>query len=353
MKQVKEITPYRMTDICSGVKKNKKVIEYFLTMCVAAVEAKKPWHVIQKIKNRMNRMESCNKFWTMERYEASRVKLLVRTYLCRDKFCQNCRNMKQYVLKQQYLPYLEKYKHSLYHVVLTVPDCTGDKLKETIRRMTDCFKTLVRYLTGNITVKGIDFKQYGFKGCIRSLEIKVNKDKYQPHYHLAAVFDNPDIIANKHINNMFSSFNDRLFSDFESMIQRIWWLLINKQRLTYDSIFSDTAKYHRYDCIIDKCEADGYDNLFGYMIKNFSTDIQYMEYDNFTTLYHALDRVKQIQGSGVFYNNKAKADDSDYTEQEYNDIADYIVADEQPVTASEPLSRLVKDTEYRYIKTKR
>ena len=34
-------------------------------------------------------------------------------------------------------------------------------------------------------------------------------------------------IGEKHIANQFSGTGNRLFSDFESMIQRIWWLLVN------------------------------------------------------------------------------------------------------------------------------
>ena len=78
-------------------------------------------------------------------------------------------------------------------MVLTVPDCNGEELRETIQHMAYCFKTLVTYLNGNKKVKGVDLLQYGFQGCIRSLEITYREDVYHPHFHVAAVLGNNGI----------------------------------------------------------------------------------------------------------------------------------------------------------------
>ncbi|MCL2773742.1 MAG: protein rep [Oscillospiraceae bacterium] len=350
MNQVKEVKQRHMANVYRNAVKNREIMDYLIRMGVEMAVAKAPRYEREKLFNKINRMENCNKFWTTETHEASHIKLLLHTYLCKDKFCCNCKRVKQHVMENRYLPYMEIYRNLMYHAVLTVPACSGKKLKETIQHMAECFKTLVTYLNGNKIIQGINFGQYGYQGCIRSLEIKYNSDKYQPHYHVSTVFDNTAVIENKNINNMFSDNGERLFSEFESMLQRVWFLLINRQRLTYKSIFAETAEQDRYSCIIDKFEANDYDKLFGYMVKNLSEDNEFMEYDNFRTLYYALNRVRQIQGYGIFYNVTATEDDPDYTEQEYQDIADFIASDEPPVIAYEPLSRLAKNTTYTYLK---
>ena len=45
---------------------------------------------------RKNRLENCNRFWSMETYEASHVRVLLRTFLCKDKFCSNCPHLRYY-----------------------------------------------------------------------------------------------------------------------------------------------------------------------------------------------------------------------------------------------------------------
>jgi hypothetical protein len=330
MNQVKEVKRGHLANVSRNAKMNIGTIDHYRDMTVEAVIKKQPPLVVGAIKRRMERMKGCNLFWTTETYEASRVKNLLRTFLCRDKFCLNCKRVKRMVMKKRFMPYMEQYKERLYHMTLTVPACSGEKLKETITRMAACFKTLVNYLTGNKKIRGMDFTQYGFEGCIRTLEIDYQGDSYRPHYHVAAVFDSLAKMDEKRISNKFSKSDKMLFSEFEALIQRLWWLLINRQRLTYENIFSDTADDDRYSCAVKKFQPEDYGELLGYMTKVRSDDKDFMRYDNFKTLYHALDRVRQVQGYGVFYNVKAAEDNPDFSDDEYHDIADYIAPDEQP-----------------------
>lgn len=345
------LQPYR-EKIYGNVNRNNRMVEYYKLLLVEGIVKKRMSPIeIHAMRERMKRIQGCNKFWLTETYESSHVKVLLRTYLCKDKFCSNCNQMKKIVLENRFLPYMEKYKDSLYHMVLTVPDCMDEELKNTIQRMTSCFKTLVSYLNGNKKVKGIDLSQYGFQGCIRSLEITYKADTYHPHFHVAAVLGNSGI-EEKHISNQFSGVQNRLFSEFESMIQRMWWLLLNKKRLTSDNILGEDNSLGRYSCVADKFNGEDYKKLFGYMTKMYSKDNSPMTYQNFKTLYNALFRVRQIQGYGVFYNVKELNTDS-YTEQDYQMLEDYLSAEEQPVNSYEPISRLAKDVKYTVLKAKR
>lgn len=213
---VKELAPLRMEKVSENMKSNREIVENYGKMIAASVIAKEPQHKIASMRNRRNRMESCNKFWLTETYESSKVKRLITTYLCHDRFCANCNQIKQYVMKARFLPIMEKYPHSLHHIVLTVPNCTGEELADVIYHMGRGFKTLVNHLNGNQSIKGMDFAQYGYQGCIRSLEIECKgADTYHPHFHVAAVFDNAAVVEDKHVSNRFSRGGQRLFSDFE------------------------------------------------------------------------------------------------------------------------------------------
>jgi hypothetical protein len=350
--QVKEVSLSHRVNVSVNAAKNREIIDYYQLMAVVAVRKKTPRREVDVILSRKKRMENCNKFWQMEVYENSKVKLLLRTFLCRDKFCYNCKRVKQLVQKRRFLPLMEQYSNSLYHVTLTVPACAGEALGDVLRQMARCFKILVTYLNGNKKISGLDFMAYGFKGGIRSLEIDYDGDVYHPHYHVAAVFDNPVVVEQKSIENKFSMSGRRLFSEFESILQRMWWLLMNGQRLSYANITSKSAEDDRYSCVMDSFHPDNYGVLFDYMTKIRSEKDDLMEYENFTTLYHALNGLRQIQGYGTFYNVKAAEDDQDYTEQEYRDIADYITSQEQPKDAYEPVSRLANDTTYTVIRSK-
>ena len=348
----KEVPQYCRERIYGNATKNEKVVDCYQRMLANGIVKKRlSDDEIHRMREQMKRIKECNRFWAVETYEASHVKVLLRTFLCKDKFCSNCNQVKRLVLQNRFLPYMEKYKESLYHIVLTVPDCNGKELKNVIYQMNHCFKTLVTYLNGNKKVKGVDLMQYDFQGCIRSLEITYEEDTYHPHFHVAAVLGNSGSLENKCITNAFSGSGKRRFSEFEQIIQRMWWLLINQKRLTSDNILGESPSLGRYSCIADKFQPDDYKKLFGYMTKMYSEDIHAMSYENFKTLYYALSRVRQIQGYGVFYNAKELNVDA-YSEKEYQTLESYLICEEQPVTSYEPLSCLSRDEKYTVLKTK-
>ncbi len=349
---VKEITQYHRKNMYNNSAKNNSIVEHYKRMLVAGIIKKRmPVSEINILRNRMKRIENCNRFWSVETYETNHVKVLLRTFLCKDRFCNNCNQIKRLLLQNRFLPYMAQYQNTLYHIVLTVPDCTGNNLKNTIHNMNSCFKTLVSYLNGNKKVKGIDLTQYKFQGCLRSLEITYNADVYHPHFHIVAVFENESCVENKHIVNEFSNRGTRQFSEFEVIIQRMWWLLINKKRLTSDNILGTHPSLHRYSCIVDKIEGTDYEKIFGYMTKMYSYDNRFMTYENFKHLYQALSRIRLIQGYGVFYNIKEPKGDT-YTENDYQAIENYFLYQEEPTNSYESLSHLANEQDYLILKRK-
>ena len=352
--QVKELTPdYRMR-MAGNAARNDRVVWQYQRMMVAGVIRKRlSWPEIQAMKNRVERLAGCNKTWDTETYEASNVKVLLRSFLCKDKFCPNCQAVKRMVLWNRLWPYMEQHKDSLYHMTLTVPDCKGADLYETVHHMARCFKAFVTYLNGNKKVRGIDLLQYDFKGCFRSLEIKCKGENlYHPHFHVAAVLGNGGCLEDKHIFNEFShskGYDDRLFSDLEMTIQRIWWLLINDKRLTYHNIVVDDT-LGQYSCVADKYQPYDCERLVAYVTKG--SPMEGIADENFRTLYHVLQNCRQIQGYGELYRVKGMDGTEDYTEQDYQALERYIISGEQPVSRYEGTGHLAYDSKYTMLRAK-
>lgn len=343
---VKEVSLYHRERLKKNMLRNGRIVEYYQRMLVEGIIGKElEPERISAIKKRLERLRGCNKFWVTETYEASKVKILLETFLCKDKFCCNCNQVRKLLLQERFLPCLEPYKDSLYHMVLTVPDCKGTDLRETIKRMSRCFKTLVTYLNGNKKVRGVDLLKYGYEGCIRSLEVTYKKEVYHPHFHAAVLLGNCDGVTVKNTANRFSGSVNRMFSEFELLIQRMWWLLMNGVRLTSDNILGENASLGRYSCIVDKFQPDDYKKLFGYMTKVYSEDSEPMSYENFKTLYYALERIRQIQGYGLFYNAK-NMEMKGMNDREIKALENYLLYEESPVNAYEPLNRLAKEEGY-------
>ena len=87
------------------------------------------------------------------------------------------------------------------------------------------------------------------------------------------------------------------------------------------------------------------------MTKMYSEDRSLMTYENFKALYYALNRVRQIQGYGVFYNIK-EPDTEEYTESDYQVLENYLIDEEKPVTSYEPISHLTDAQGYMILKGK-
>lgn len=325
-----QVTQDFISDIIKNNSYNEKIISYY--------------HKLQKeedinLGNKIQSIEECNQFWILDKYEEQKVKDFKRTNLCKDKFCNNCKKVKQASRMTQFIPVLKELEKEfdLFHVVLTVPNVEGhssDDLSSTIKRMYDSYRKLNHYLLNLKKIKGLDFTTYGYVGSIRSLEVTFNKDSYHPHLHCIFVMKK-DLELKKRHKNCFSRSRKnglRKFSDLEILIQKIWYLTNNNIKVTQKSI---SELKEGYSCMIDKVEEQHYFEVFKYMTKSNSDEKELLTYNNFKTLYYSLYRVRQIQGYGILYNLKEDLNLEQVVDNFYNAIIEELQKKENPLECLE------------------
>lgn len=304
--------------------------------------------------NKINSLENCNSSWFLDVYKNQKIKDFKKTNLCKDKFCNNCKKVKQASRMVRFIPQIENIKddYNLSLLTLTVPNCNGTDLDDTIKKMFKSFAYLIDYLKLKKKIKGLDFSSYGYVGALRSLEVTFKADSYHPHIH-AVIALSKDYKPQKNIINTYSySYGEfkRAFSEFEILIQKIWHLLMNGQRVTLKAIES---LEEGYSCTLDDVEDSSYYEVFKYMTKATDENDNVLTYDNFKTLYFALHRVRQIQGYGIFYNFKDDDSIVDEVDDLYNVIVNMLKTKEDPEEVSQTPLDLLNDNEYTIISRKR
>lgn len=295
--------------------------------------------------NQIENISNCNSWWVLDHYREQKIKDFKKTSLCKDKFCNNCKKVKQASRMAKFVPMIEELAKDkfIYHMVLTVPNCNGANLKSTIRdRMFKSFTYLIDYLKQKKKIRGLDISKYGYQGAIRSLEVTFNKDDYHPHLHCIIALDKP-LDNNRYIKNTYSRSRKngyRKFTDFEILIQKIWYLLNNGIKVTKKNIDSLDLGY---SCTVDPIDESSLFEVFKYMTKSTDEKKNILSYENFKTLYFALYRVRQIQGYGCFYN--VKDDDSiiDEVDDLYDVIINILKSKEDPVEVCEAPEDLLLD----------
>ena len=114
---------------------------------------------MHKFDRKIDAIENCNQLWEVDHYQQQKVKDFKRTNLCKDKFCNNCKNVKQASRLTKFMPIIEELAKDkyLYHMVLTIPNCNGEDLSNKIKSIFKNFYSLNRYLNINLKIKGLDF----------------------------------------------------------------------------------------------------------------------------------------------------------------------------------------------------
>lgn len=341
-----QVTKEHLKNVLNNNEYNQTIISYY-----ERLQSKYPQ---VNFASQMENLSNCNSWWLMDHYKEQQVKDFKRTNLCKDKFCNNCKKVKQASRLAQFMPMIEelsKDKH-IYHMVLTVPNCFGTELKDTIKNMFKQFYALNRYLKIEKKIKGLDFEQYSYSGAIRSLEVTYRKDDYHPHLHCIIALDKP-LDDDRHIKNTYSKSRKngyRKFTEFEILIQKIWYLLNTGERVTKKAI--DNLELG-YSCTVDPIDESSVYEVFKYMTKSTDEKNNVLTYQNFEDLYFALYRVRQIQGYGCFYN--VKDDDSiiDEVDDLYNVYINILKAIENPVEVCETPQDLLLDNQNLIISRKK
>lgn len=257
--------------------------------------------------NKSKNVDLCCRYWDTDYYKFQNVKDIKRVNLCRDKFCFNCQSMLAIKRQGKFAPILnqlrEKYK--VCHIVFTVPNCLGENLKKTLNQMYSKFPNMMKYFKCQNKVKGVNFAQYGYGGAVRGLEVTYNDSEktFHPHFHCMVLLDESLDLTPRYKNSYSFNYGRlvREFSDFEILLQKIWYLLINDIKVTAAAIKNLKEGYS----VTVEDSKGYYHECFKYAIKGAFDPAQgaciYKEHI-FRTLYSALNKRRMIQGYGKLYN---------------------------------------------------
>ncbi len=301
---------------------------------------------LDKYETTAERLLSCHKSWFGDRWKKAGVFNVKKVFHCHNRWCWLCTHIKQAKRLYEYHIRLEEYLkiYDLYHVVFTVKNVAGSELKHTLYRMQDGLKKIIRYFQGFVKIAGIDFEQYGFVGAIRSFEIVINPTDFHPHIHclflLRKGLDFPKTEINK-----FSFSNgvlNRKYSKLEILLQKIFYLLVNGQKVNTENI---RKLLNGYSCTMDHVEGDSWHEVFKYATKMSKDGASTCTYEQFVLLDDILHKFKMIQGYGEFYNmDKLESESDPQAEILFEKVLILLNKIEQPVcNVSIELNKLVDE----------
>lgn len=321
----------KLIDLYRKVKNNNVIAEHYVTL---SNEFEHNKQLREDFLSKSSRILNCIKYWKIHDYEKQLTKDVQTVSYCHDKFCTNCQNKLSLKRFNVYTPILnDKEKDfDIYHVVFTIKNPKFGELKPALDKMYKKFGYIAGYLNGSRKVTGLDLNKYGFGGGIKSLEITINnKKEFHPHFHCLLLFKK-NLLFDKTIRNGFSTSKangKRLFSEFEILLQRIWYLVYNEievNQFNLDNInlvkkyigdYEDESKINcdGYSVIMDKIsnvEDKNFKEVFKYTLKSDFKQIA-NNYEIFKELFFALKGRQTLQTYG---------DIKEFTDKELNEIID-------------------------------
>lgn len=350
--------------IIRGRETNADLAIYYETLAEFGSQDKKHIYL-----NKARNMRDCHKIMVFDYYKSQGVKDYQSTSFCHDRFCPNCQKLIANTREQKFKPLVEKIAqdYQLYALTLTMKNSIGDiayyiphnenypKLVPTIKKMSKCFKKLVRYLTSDAKIKGLDFSYLGYAGAIRTLEITYKStQEYHPHYHCILAMKK-GLKFSGATENAYST-NSRnkepyLFTDFEILIQKIWYLILNDIRVTKQAI--DELKIG-YSCMMTEVDKENTHQAFKYAIKPERDE--YMSFAVFQDLVTAMHGMRQVQCYGCFFGLKLEDEEiSEEFDPFYDPIIKALSSVERPIYASESPTNIrdnIQKKKYIYISRK-
>lgn len=315
--------------------------------------------------NRSFAIKNCCRLWDCDYYRLQSVKDVLRTNHCWSKFCDNCGNAKAVAREEKFTPLLSVLSeyYDLYHIVLTVPNCLSDNIISVVDKILYTFGQFFRIFRGNAKIKDLDFTKFGCVGAVRALEITKNikENTFHPHLHCILVLNKKlklDKKNKKHKNKY--SYNscdtekkfskDRLFSDFEILLQKLWYLKYNDIKINKKAL--DSLKLG-YSCICENADGN-YHQIFKYATKGIFKDNNLYGYNDFKNLENALHKRKIIQGYGILnkFDFDINYDFEQKVDNEYQEILNKLRSFEDPIQTFEYLSEIdfkIQAPKIRYI----
>ena len=307
-----------------------------------------------RFKTRFERVESCLDFWLWDKYEVNELLNLKKVNRCMDRFCPNCRSVAiSRAISNFEIPFktmLDK-GYSPYFMTLTVPNVSGQELKKTIQLLGQRFTKFWRWINQPLEsgYGGSKKRLFHAPAAIRMLEITIqenNSNMYHPHFHLMVFLKDEDSNDfQKYIPGPFrrKSNDYLLYSNADIHIMKLWKLAWDNIRITnYDSIpdewwNTDLQSPNFYQCDIRPLEMPtGIYEVFKYTFKD--TDIRH--YDNFKTIFNALDGKRLRQGHGELYNVELEFEDDTLDDRDC--IENYLENDKKE-TPQEVITRTIEE----------
>lgn len=256
--------------------------------------------------NKSRNIFNCCKYLDLDCYLKLKIKDVKRINLCRDKFCLNCQKKMANERQVRFAPELDKLRndYEVFHLILTVPNCDGADLVSVVDKMYKKFPYMLEFFKGKRKVRGVDFLAYGYAGAVRGLEVTQDEKKcFHPHFHCMVLFKK-GLDLEKTIINPYSFDHGVLknkFSSLEILLQKLWYLLLNGERVTLKAIEELKLGYD-----VQMSNSLGhYHEVFKYAFKGaFDEEKGVFLYNEqtFWTLYEAFHSRRMIQGYGLLYN---------------------------------------------------
>lgn len=137
-------------------------------------------------KNKYYRVFDCSTFFEFKYFPTEKIRQLNKANFCKVRLCPVCswrRSLKIFGQVSKIMDYVEEnYNYKYIFLTLTVENCYGEDLRDTLDHMMKSFNKMNQRKV---------FKQ-AVKGYFRSLEITYNKedDTYHPHFHMILGVDN-------------------------------------------------------------------------------------------------------------------------------------------------------------------
>lgn len=289
------------------------------------------------LKNKAEYISKCMNHSIWELYPDNNLMDLKQIYRCKDnRFCPNCKkvDISKFIFKvKNILPELLN-DYDAYMLTLTIPNCDGSELSDTLKYLSKCFQKL------NLFFSQSNKKEHylNFIGGFKVLEITYNKilNSYHPHYHCMVLIDKTvdknlfnkvykDRYSNKRAEYNYISF-------FEILLKQVWSLIFHGIRLSKSNLkFYNFSPGDDYILNTDmpwleidfrKLDDKGIYEIFKYTFK----DIDVINFNVFKTLYFGLSGKRLRQGFGKLYNFKCE----DLDEDIIDDIDNYLEKKEEP-----------------------
>ena len=321
--------------IIRGQMTNEVIARYYDDMADIA-EMERDFDTANRFHNKSDSLRSCHRIMHFNHYAQVGVKDYQRTIYCHDRFCPICSKLRASTRVKKFLRILTALEpdYDFFHMVLTCPNVPGltlrrarkglaSELKPTIKkRMAPGFKQLTRYFTGNAPVAGLDFTQLGYAGAVRSIEVTFTKEQmYHMHYHAIVAMRKGLTLEGKTVNAFsYDKYTGRVtpFSDFEILLQKLWFLIMNGQRVTAKAI---DALDLGYSCWFKKILPHESHEVFKYIVKPDHETV--MTPEIFRDLSDGLENVRGMQTYGVFHKYKLESEEID---DSFNPLYDVIVS---------------------------